>query len=293
MSFPMDTKTVLVFTHWLVHSRKVKGATVDTYIAGLRQLHLVRGHDVPSLRPPMVQQILTGKKNIDSIVARETNKPKRLPVTLNIMKLLKHEIKHMEETTVNKALLWSVCTLAFNGCLRIHELLARKEDEFDPQSTLLLKDVATVTREEDNSRELQLNLKSPKEDKTGKGKIIDIYESKGAMCPIKAFQRWEKLSPHNDRNLPIFRLENGVNLTGRRFNRILKRLLNKHIDYRKGSISSHSFRSGLATLMGQLGFPDHEIMAMGRWSSNCFETYLKLPRSRRMEIARRIGDHIH
>ena len=272
MSFPMDTKTVIVFTHWLVHNRKVKGATVDTYIAGLRQLHLVRGHDVPSLRPPMVQQILTGKKNIYPIIARETNKPNRLPVTLNVMKLLKHEIKHVEETTMNKTLLWSVCTLAFNSCLRIHELLARKEDEFDPQSTLLLKDIAMVTWEEDNSKELKLNLKSPKEDKKGKVKIINIYKSKGAMCPIKAFQRWQKLSPPKNRNIPIFCLESGVNLTGRRFNRIFERLLSKHIDYRKGSISSHSFQSGLATLMGQLSFPDHEIMAMGRWSSNCFET---------------------
>lgn len=292
LNFPMDTKSILIFTHWLVHNRGLKGATVNTYISGLRQIHLVKGHDIPALRPPILQQILAGKKNLDAVVARETKKPKRLPVTINVMKLLKLEIRKLQDTNTNKALLWSVCTLAFNGCMRIHELLARKETEFDIHTTLLHKDVSISPPKEDGYREIQLKLKSPKEDRVGNGKIIDIYETKGPLCPVRALQRWSRLSKHEEKNLPLFRLENGKNLTGRSFNKMLKLMLGKHLNYQNGSITSHSFRSGLATLMGQLGFPDHQIMAMGRWSSSCFETYLKLPRSRRMEIAKQIGNHI-
>lgn len=290
IDFPMNTTAVLVFTHWLFSSRSLSATTVNTYIAGLRTLHLVKGFEVPALRPPIIQQVIEGRRHIDHIIARVENKPKRLPVTLNIMKLLKIEIKNMAESPVNKALLWSVCTIAFNGCMRIHELLARKEGEYDPQVTLLRKDV--VLKTDEATKEIQIKLKSPKEDRIGKGKIVDIYENKGTICPVRAFERYTRLSKHIERNLPIFRLENGSNLTGRRLNKTLKSLLGKHLNYNKGKITSHSFRAGLATLMGQLGFPDTQIMAMGRWSSSCFEDYMKLPRTRRIEIAQKIGKHL-
>ena len=56
--------------------------------------------------------------------------------------------------------------------MRIHELLARKEGEYDPQVTLLRKDV--VLKTDEATKEIQIKLKSPKEDRIGKGKIVDI-----------------------------------------------------------------------------------------------------------------------
>ena len=41
--------------------------------------------------------------------------------------------------------------------------------------------------------------------------------------------------------------------------------------------------------MGQLGYTDDDIKALGHWSSKVFEVYLKLPRTRRLEMAREIG----
>ena len=51
------------------------------------------------------------------------------------------------------------------------------------------------------------------------------------------------------------------------FNKDLKKLLESVIDYRSmGKISSHSFRIGITTMLGKLGFSDNDIMAIGRWS---------------------------
>ena len=162
----------------------------------------------------------------------------------------------MDETTTNKTLLWAVSCLAFNGCIRIHKLLARTADQFDANSTLLLKDVKIVGRDGDTSKEIHIRLKSPEEDRIGKGKIIDIYETIGTMFPVHAYERWTRLSKFEDKILPLFRLENGANLTGRRFNKILKHLLSKHLDYSKGTISSHSFK-GVGHLNGTAGVPRH------------------------------------
>ena len=42
----------------------------------------------------------------------------------------------------------------------------------------------------------------------------------------------------------------------------------------KGSVTSHSFRNGVATSMSQAGYSDDEIMAMGRWRSDAFLRYV-------------------
>ena len=72
----------------------------------------------------------------------------------------------------------------------------------------------------------------------------------------------------------------------------MKIFLRPHLDYKKGMFTSHSFRAGMATLMGTLGFSDEEIMAMGWWSSEAYLNYLKLPPTRRIEIARKIENSL-
>ena len=77
--------------------------------------------------------------------------------------------------------------------------------------------------------------------------------------------------------------------TGKMFNEDLKVLLGSVIDYAEmGKISSHSFRIGITTMLGKLGFSDKEIMAIGRWSSSAFELYIRSPRSVRAETTKRM-----
>ncbi len=46
---------------------------------------------------------------------------------------------------------------------------------------------------------------------------------------------------------------------------------------------------GIASMLGSAGFEDQEIMATGRWSSRVFERYLKLTRTKRAEVNKKIG----
>lgn len=85
-----------------------------------------------------------------------------------------------------------------------------------------------------------------------------------------------------------FRVPNSGNAyRHQRFNLDLKRMLQPLINY--GSVSSHSFRSGLATLMGVAGFEDSEIQACGRWSSSAFLRYIKLGRLTRARWADKLA----
>jgi hypothetical protein len=45
--WPLRTENVLLFIHWLVTIRGVKGGTVSSYLSGIRQLHILDGIDPP------------------------------------------------------------------------------------------------------------------------------------------------------------------------------------------------------------------------------------------------------
>jgi hypothetical protein len=175
--------------------------------------------------------------------------------------------------------------------LRIHEILSRNETFFDPDFCLLGKDFKIGQHSwEDGStcNRLSLTIKCPKENKKGGIVIVDIYETGGPTCPLKAFQRW-KNSAQIDGEKVLFRDEKGVPLTGRKFNEIVRLLLSRHIDYSQGAITAHSFRSGIPSLLGALGHSSEEIKKVGRWSSRAFECYTKLPRTSRAAIAGKLG----
>ena len=55
--FPMTNEQVLWFTAWLV-KRGVQGVTINSYISGLRALHLVKGIEPPALRLAIVSAII-------------------------------------------------------------------------------------------------------------------------------------------------------------------------------------------------------------------------------------------
>ena len=213
-------------------------------------------------------------------------------MTLTIMELLKETLRTADLTDEEKLLTWAVCAIAFHGSFRIHEILCENESEFDPDFTLMEDD---VYKKENRSGEGKLTtmlvfaIKSPKENKDGKVTMIDIHETKGPTCPVRAYDKWFRIR-NSIGNKILFRRNDGTPLTGRKLNQTLRQLLGKHIDYNKGKITAHSFRSGIPSLLGQLGHSEADIKAVGRWSSRAFEHYTKLPKTSRAEVARKLGD---
>ena len=279
ISFPMSSEDVLLFTGWLLSVREVKASTAESYLSALRQIHLIKGLVVPALRPDIVKTILTGAKHVDTIRDRLQNKPKRIPVTVDMLKMIKLELGEMKIPRSQKRLFWAVCTLNFFGGFRVHETLSRAEGYFDPCFTLLRRDIRIkeIKVGKETEKIIQVRIKSPKEDRTGKEILVDVYESGGILCPVRAYEKWRATNPPADKNKPAFRDKKGTLLTGRRLNQMLKKCLEKHIHYTGGSVSSHSFRSGIASLMGTLGpgSPNSDI-----WESIYYECTLLIMEGR-------------
>ena len=137
---------------------------------------------------------------------------------------------------------------------------------------------------------IQVWVKWPKENKTGGEFVVEVFESANDHCPVKALKKWWGRNPPRQDGLPAFRRGNGVAMTGRRMNEILKDLLKGHVDYQKGRITGHSFRSGVPSILGAAGYAEEEIKVVGRWSSRAYECYTKLPRVKRREMAVGVGN---
>jgi len=286
LSIPFDQRKTLLFIDWLVRIRNVKASTVNSYLAGVRQLHIATGLEPPNLRSSLVKLVLKGVSNRDGIQKRSGGKKGRLPMTLNMMLIFKNTILGSDYDKHDKKLIWAVATTAFAGAFRIGEILSKHESTFDPDFTLLTRDVSW-SKDEDDKTVVHFSLKCPKESKTAAPTIVDIYQNDGQLCPVKAFLSWYKLK-HRDQSAPLFRFSNGTPLTGAKLNKIMAQCLDPYTDKTIGSFNTHSFRIGLASMLGALGFGDDEVKASGRWSSRAFETYIRLKRTKRAAVGKQI-----
>ena len=60
-----------------------------------------------------------------------------------------------------------------------------------------------------------------------------------------------------------------------------------------GNFSSHSFRIGAATVAARSGIPDHLIQTMGRWSSNAYQLYIRMPADSLAALSQKLASASH
>ena len=283
--WPMTNEDTLIFIYWLIEKRGVKVTSVNSYLAGARQLHISKGLEPPVLRTEIVKQALKGRAHMERQLHRTTKQ--RLPMTMALMQLLKERTRLASMTTETKRMFWSMSTLMFFGAFRVSEVASQQESTFDPDHTLLTEDVKLRTTRQGAT--LEITLKCPKENKDGKPTVVDVFESGGALCPVTAFKKWiEQRTP--EQGLPLFRDETGTPVTARRFNTYLHTMLGDQAEKRGGTLTSHSFRAGITTIMGTMGYDDEDIKLVGRWSSRAFAIYMKGPRTQRASIAKKMKE---
>ena len=281
-TLPASEDLILSFIHWMAFQRGVKAATIDTYLSGIRQLHIERGMPEAVIRTERVNMVLRGLRNKNNTEKRRGGVKDRLPVTADILELLKTRLQSSSVRGRDQRMIWTVCTLLFHGAFRVHELLCNRSESFDPDFTLLSQDVKV--NGEGRGRTLQVKVKAPKEDKNGKVVIVDVFQTATAVCPVQAFVKWDRFRL-KEVDQPLFRFSSGEPLTGKRLNEIIRERLRGYVEDER-LYSSHSFRAGTASAMAALGYGDEDIQAVGRWSSRAFLEYIKLPRTRRAEVAK-------
>ena len=291
MSFPWETSQVLTFVGYLLYERKVMAKTANMQLSGVRMAHIEQGHDCPCLRPPIVSLLLKGKEHWDNVIGKLENRKTRAPVTIDMMKVIKRGLCKSKLSDDRKKMLWAIACLNWAGSLRIHESLTKNKKTFDKQTTLMGQDlkIQSIKIDKKTVKMIKLSLKCTKESRIGGGTVLEIFENKTFLCPVAAIEKY--IASRKDKvraDKPFFREFSGKNFTGKDFNKELKTLTSKITDGSNQIISSHSFRAGVASEMAKRNYTDAEIMAQGRWSSDAYRAYCKLPRARRLTLSYRM-----
>ena len=262
-SLPSVEHNLMLFATHLSNSTSF--SNIKLHLAAIRHQDILWGYgnDTPKPRLFMLLRAIKRAQN------KKYKRPKRIPITPLLLIKFHQFLASSNLSTTNRCMLWAAATSAFFGFLRSSEFVSPTTRNFDPLSTLLFTD-AHIS----NIQKCTLEIKSSKTDPFRYGCSIRLAPTYNSLCPVKALT--EYLILHPTKEGPLFTYEDGSYLTQRRLNTILKSALPSNIN---NPISSHSFRIGAATTAASANIPSWLIKQLGRWNSNCYQIYIRIPDS--------------
>ena len=275
MTMPLTDQDILCFVAYM-QTRKVAEKTISGYLAGLRLATISLGYPCVTLLSPTVKQILKGIKNSRADPRISAQKKTRRAVTVPHLELLGHSIGTSGLSHYMKSLVWAVSLSSFWGAFRVGELL-NSTTEVELKSSCLLSDL------EIDSKTFKIWVRSPKV-ASPNGDVVEVYGvPSSALDPVAAMHNYiacRRGRHGSGLEEALFLAEDGKPFTRKRFNSLLHELLDPFVTDDRDSLTGHSFRSGLATLMQAAGMSAEAIKAWGRWSSSAYLLYCKEGRSK-------------
>ena len=95
------------------------------------------------------------------------------------------------------------------------------------------------------------------------------------MCPVVAILAFLAMRGQDD--APLFRKKDGIPLSQQMLVLMVKSTLSK-AGIHCTRYSGHSFRIGVATTALARSIPETTIQTLGRWKSNVYKRYVRIPR---------------
>ena len=154
---------------------------------------------------------------------------------------------------------------AFFGLLRVSEYTSKGKRTFDPMCTLMFNDV----RFQKKFRFVQIKIAQSKTDPFRAGCLLKVWATGSKFCPVLALRRFIEVHPFGKG--PLFTFADGSFLTRKFISDVMLQVFNDL------NLNTHSFRIGGASAAATAGIPDSVIQIMGRWASNAYRAYLRIP----------------
>jgi hypothetical protein len=286
--WPLSQATCRHFAIWCATARKLKPSSIRTYLAALKFVHNIKGLPFDQLKSdPILAMIMKGITH-DSLLTQKS--PTRRVMTFSLLLVLGDKIAKTGWDPLAKQVIWAAATTSFFASTRLGEILASEDRAFSPSSDLTWKDILLTP-----SNSFLVRIKQPKSGER-EGEYVDIFPFSGyGCCPVKALKKLKELQQQAgvyDLSQPVFRFASGAYLTPARLNRTLSELLNDICSPGIDTISCHSFRAGIPSLLSL--YPDlvtsDMIKGWGRWHSECYVRYTRLQLPQRENIFSKIAE---
>ena len=283
LSWPLDEKTILDFASWCDKRRRLSAGTIKTYINSLSKIQQMKGGPPICVKKvPFLTDFLAGVRH----EPRKKAERVKLVVSFPLLQVMGHWTGiETDWSQFEKIRFWAVCLASFFGSLRIGELLSETSKNFDPEKTLLWKDIKIS--DDDTVR---LRIRSPKVENPGGDLIVLFRFPVKGMCPVEAFKVYKAAAEERgltDKNLPVFRSGTGGAWPKRAFQKQLEKIVGRTgLVKGKGKIVCHSFRGGIPSALAAQLSPEAAAATQewGRWRSQAYIGYTRHHISLRREI---------
>ena len=259
-NFPPTTEVVCDYIAWL----SLKGyasSSIKSYVSALSYHCKIKNVADPT-DTFVVKKLLVGLTRID------VRKDIRMPITHEILLKILIALPDVCFSNFEAILFSSLFTVAFYGFLRVGEIVP---DSIGRQGHALFKENISYRP---TSRSIELFIPHSKTDQCSIGTTILIPATDDSTCPVRSFLAYDSRRP----KYPglYFKHFNGLPVTRYQFSAVLKKALNS-AGVNCLLYKTHSFRIGAATSASLAGLPDEEISSFGRWKSNAFKNYIRIP----------------
>lgn len=263
--FPVSINDLILFASSLF-MQTFSPATIQTYVFGVCYVNnLLTG--INHAKSFLLQKTLQGIKR------QGAPQTPRQPITIDVLHSLLRSISASSDQPYDKLLYQAMFTLAFHCFLRVGEFTVR--DQKQHNNILQLGDLTFTTVDVDQVA-LQLTLRFYKGN-TGRTPfhiIVRRYPS-SPWCPVSILRNF--LAVRGSSPGALFCHPYGRSITRSEFSSNLTRYLTV-IGLHGANIKPHSFRIGAATTACANGVSDDNIQRLGRWKSDAYKKYIRMPR---------------
>lgn len=238
--------------------------TIVTYLASLSYYFKLQGlQDLTSNF--IINKMLDGARRLAACP------DVRLPITLPVLKSLLLALPHICVSYYQNCLFQAMFSLAFHAFLRVGEMTICTNNV---ANNLCLNDIS-FPKNSEMSPSLHIDMRNFKHNLVKRPTFLEVgSQTDISVCPVKLIQQYLLL--RGKINGPLFCYKDGQPITRKNFCLILRAAL----DFSKFDTSKykpHSFRIGAATTAHLLGYSDSQIQEMGRWKSDSYRRYIRIP----------------
>ena len=257
--FPITEKGILRFI--ASAQRRLSYKSLKVYLAGVQFKSICMGFRTQIHSFSRVYYVLRGLRRLQG---QKFTRPPRSPITLDHISQLRRYAKlhfsHPDDKMLTAAFL-----LAFFALLRASEYTSSESRHYDPDVTLRFDNICF----DGEGRFVRVRIEKSKTDPFRLGCDLKVWATGEKLCAVKALKKFVKSHPF--RQGPLFTFRDGSFLTRSRLESVVKAAIPDI------NLNTHSFRIGGASAAAAAGIPDSTIQVMGRWASNAYRTYLRMP----------------
>ena len=254
-----------------VMARRLGFKSIRVYLSGVRYFSLRAGHNFVLDQMHSLFYLLRGiRRTQGDLHTRNLRVPMTLPMLDQLFTFIQGHYPGSDTY-----MLQSAVTLAFFGLLRVSEFTAQNPYTYDSSYTLCFNNVFISTNL------IIVQLRASKTDPFRMGVNIRIGVTGTRLCPVQALSRFHQVHP--SRVGPLFVFSSGRFLARDDLVFLLRSC------FPDLNVNTHSFRIGGASAAASAGIADSTIQILGRWSSDAYRRYIRIPDEQVMSWSRLIS----